>query len=350
MKERTKETIRDGFGSLINNASAIRGAKNGPLWLTILFFVFSLLLPVLPVFIYQINIKGSSFINSYTYGLEKYVPALATQMKNDGVEFIISEEHELTIKKNDKVVEYTSYGSETPFVTYENERTHQYEFVIYIADAPKSKEKKTVNTAVAAKTYALESTTPSTETAGVYTPSYMIIYRDGIYVVINGANTTKAIAASYLGDYKKVKATNTGLVDLLAVTDKDGNAVAADLTKTEYTEGVLKNFKTLLNKSYETLKISNTWSLTGTYVGIFAGLMILMGFLMWILTRGKNNPNNYYSPWLTMKIAARLGLSPAIITLVVGFFLTQQVPIIFILTMGLRVMWISMKEFRPVQQ
>ena len=42
MKDRTKEVLKDGFGSLINNAAAIRGAKSGPLWLTILFFVFSL--------------------------------------------------------------------------------------------------------------------------------------------------------------------------------------------------------------------------------------------------------------------------------------------------------------------
>ena len=350
MKERTKETIRDGFGSLISNASAIRGAKNGPLWLTILFFVFSLLLPVLPVFIYQINIKGSTFINSYTYGLEKYVPTMAVQLKNEKVEFVISEEHQLTVKKNDKVVEYTSYGSETPFATYVNEKTHQYDFMIYIADAPKDKEKKTVNTAISAKKYAIDGTTASEEKTGVYTPSYMILYRDGIYVVIYGANSTNPITSSYVGDYKKIKATNTGLTDLLKVTTKDGAEVAQDLTKTEYTEGVLNNFKKVMDKSYETLKIANTWGTTGIYVGIFAGLVVVFGFLMWILTRGKNNPNNYYSPWLTEKIAARLSLSPAIITLIVGFFLTQQVPIIFILTLGLRVMWVSMKELRPIQQ
>jgi hypothetical protein len=74
-----------------------------------------------------------------------------------------------------------------------------------------------------------------------------------------------------------------------------------------------------------------------------------MGFLMWILTRGKNNPNNYFTPWLTQKVEARLALSPAIITLIAGFFLVNQAPLIFILTLGLRVMWISMKELRPQQ-
>ena len=350
MKERTKETIRDGFGSLINNAAAIRGAKNGPLWLTILFFVFSLLLPVLPVFISQINIKGSSFINTYSYGLEKYIPTIATELKNNKVELSINEEHYLTIKEDNKTVEYTSYGSDRAYAKYENSVTHQYDFMVYIADAPKNADKKAVNTAISAKKYTLNSTTESEEKTGTYTPSYMILYRDGIYVVIYSANSTKPLVSSYLGDFKTTKATDAGLAYLLTVKDKDGKEVAANLADSAYTNGVLNNFKTILNKSYETLKIGNTWGTSGIYLGIFAGLSIVMGFLMWILTRGKNNPNNYYTPWLTMKIAARLGLSPAIITLIVGFFLVQQAPLIFILTLGLRVMWVSMKELRPIQQ
>ena len=350
MKERTKETIRDGFGSLINNAAAIRGAKNGPLWLTIIFFILSLLLPVLPIFITQTNVKGSSFINSYSYGLEKYVPVLASRLKENKVEMAISEDHYLSIKEDGKDVAYTSYGSEVPYTSYINEVTKQYDFVVYIADAPTSKEKKTVNTAISAKKYTLGTTTASELTEGTYTPSYMILYRDGIYVVIYSANSTSPLASSYLGDFKTTKATNTALESLLKVTDKDGKEVTKDLTNTTYTDGVFKNFKEVLNKSYETLKIGNTWGTTGIYLGIFAGLSLIMGFVMWILTRGKNNPNNYYTPWLTMKIAARLGLSPAIITLIAGFFLTQQAPLIFILTLGLRVMWVSMKELRPIQQ
>ena len=350
MKERTKETLRDGFGSLINNAAAIRGAKNGPLWLTIIFFVLSLLLPVLPIFISQLNVQGSTFIKTYSYGLEKYVPALATELKNNKVEMSISDEHRLAIKEDGKEIAYTSYGADKIYASYTNEVTKQYDFVIYVADAPTSKEKKAVNTAIAAKKYKLTTTEASEEKEGVYTPSYMILYRDGIYVVIYANNSTKALVSSYLGDYKTMKSTDTALANLLEVSDKEGKAVTPNLTDTTYTNGVFNNFKKALDKSYETLKIGNTWGTTGIYLGVFTGLTIIMGFLMWILTRGKNNPNNYYTPWLTMKIAARLGLSPAIITLIIGFFLTQQAPLIFILTLGLRVMWVSMKELRPVQQ
>ena len=353
MKERTKETLRDGFGVLINNAAAIRGAKNGPLWLTILFFIFSLILPVIPVFVSQANIKGSTFLNTYSYGLEKSVTSIAMNLKNDrNVEFAITEDHEISITEGDNPIDYGNYSSEIPFATYENEVTGQYDFMLYVSNVTKNADKKLLTTAISSNKYTLETKTKvaSTETEKVYTPSYMVLFKNGLYVCINGANQTKAIASSYSGDFKTMKATTTGLTDFLKVTDKDGNEVTQDIRSDDYTNGVLANYKKILNKSYESLKVQNMWGTTGIYVGIFAGASILMGFLMWVLTRGKNNPNNYYTPWLTAKIEARLGLSPAIITLVIGFFLTSQVPLIFILTLGLRVMWISMKELRPIQQ
>jgi hypothetical protein len=179
-----------------------------------------------------------------------------------------------------------------------------------------------------------------------------------VYLGIDvGSVTTKLALVDENGKYvdsymlrtagKPVLAVQTGLKELLTVTDKDGNAVAQNILSDDYTKGVLKNFKKILDKSYETSKVVNVWGTSGIYLAIFFGLSVVMGFLMWILTRGKNNPNNYFTPWLTQKVEARLALSPAIITLIAGFFLTNQAPLLFILTLVLRVMWISMKELRP---
>ncbi len=350
MKERTKEVLRDGFGVLVNNAAAIRGAKNGPLWLTIVFFVLSLFLPVLPIFIAQINVNGSTFLNRYTYGLERTITAMAIDLKdNRNVEFDLGVDHILTIKEDGNAIAYSAYGSDKPFATYENKVTKQYDFMLYVSDVMTAAEKKIVNTAIAAKTYKLETKEVSTEKEGIYTPSYMVVFPDSFYMVLYGNKTTKILTSSYTGDFKTMNATTTGLKELLTVTDKEGNAVAQNILNDDYTNGVLKNFKKVLDKSYETSKVVSVWGTSGIYLAIFFGLSVVMGFLMWILTRGKNNPNNYFTPWLTQKIEARLALSPAIITLIAGFFLTNQAPLIFILTLGLRVMWISMKELRPQQ-
>ena len=350
MKERTKEVLRDGFGVLVNNAAAIRGAKNGPLWLTIVFFVLSLFLPVLPIFISQVNVNGSTFLNKYTYGLEKTITSMAIKLKDDRkVEFDLGVDHLLSIKENGNPIAYNTYGSETPFATYENTATGQYDFMLYVSDTMVAAEKKVVNTTISAKTYKLDTKQATTETEGIYTPSYMIIFPDSFYMVVYASNSTKVVTSSFTGDFKTMAATQTGLKELLTVKDKEGNEVAQSLINEDYTDGVLKNFKKVLDKSYESSKVVNVWGTSGIYLGIFFGLSVVMGFLMWILTRGKNNPNNYFTPWLTQKIEARLALSPAIITLIAGFFLTNQAPLFFILTLGLRVMWISMKELRPVQ-
>ena len=349
MKERTKEIVRDGFGSLVSNAAALRGAKSGPFWLTLVMFILSLFLPIIPIFVTQANTKGSSFLGSNSYSLEKYLPSIGLDLKNQGYEFRITEAHEFEIFKDNKNVPLTEYTTSAPFAVYENQVSKQYDFVIYVSNETGSAEKKAFNTAVSGTKYTLNTTTKSEEKDGVYTPSYMILFKNSIYVVIYSKDSTTAVTGSYMGDYKTMEVTNEGLTKFLKVTNKDGKEVTANIYDSNYTDGVFNNFKKVMDKSYETLKIQNMWGTSGIYLGIFAGLSIVMGFIMWILTRGKNNPNNYFTPWLTQKVEARLALAPALITLILGFFLPQYIPIAFIVTLGLRVMWISMKELRPLQ-
>lgn len=353
MKDRTKEILKDGFGSLINNAACIRGAKTGPLWLTIVMFVLAVFLPIIPLFVQQTNTYGSTFLKSYSYGLERYVTSIAMDLKDNRLaKFSIDEEHMLSISENGADVDFKSYEGDKPYAAYTNvaDGKEQYNFTVYLSNATTDKEKSAVNAVISATKFANGTTTVSSETENVYRPSYMILFKNGVYVVIYANNGTKALTSSYSGDFKKLEAGNDYLERLLTVKDKEGNSVTPSIISDDYVNGVYKNYKKFLDKSYETLKVKNTWATSGIYLAIFFGASVLMGFIMWLLTRGKNNPNNYYTPWLTMKIQGRMSFSPALITLVVGFFLTSYAPMIFIMTMGLRVMWVSMKELRPIQQ
>ena len=350
MKDRTKEVLKDGFGSLISNAAAIRGAKAGPLWLTILFFFFSIILPIIPLFVGQVKTNGSTFLTNYSYGLERYVTKMAMDLKDKGVEFAIDEEHLLSVNDNGTEVDFNEYGSAKPYAGYVDAVSNQYDFVLYLSNATSTNEKNTVNKVITTTYYQTGTTTVVTSDEAYYVPSYMILFKNGVYVVINQNNGVKPVAYSYSGDFKTIKANDKCLETLLTVKDKDGAIIAPSIIDSEYVDGVYKNYKKFLDKSYETLKIRNTWASSGIYLAIFFGLNVIMGFLMWLLTRGKNNPNNYYTPWLTEKVQARLALAPALITLIVGFFLTSQTMLIYIITIGMRVMWTSMKELRPLQQ
>ena len=132
MKERTKETLRDGFGCLINNAAAMRGAKNGPLWLTIVMFILAIFLPVIPLFVSQANVKGSSFLNSYSYGLERYVTSMALELKDEGYKFGIDEKHLLTVSKDGNEINYSDYGSRQALKGYVDKTTGQYDFLLFV--------------------------------------------------------------------------------------------------------------------------------------------------------------------------------------------------------------------------
>ena len=448
MKARTKETLKDGFGCLINNAAAMRGAKNGPLWLTIVMFVVAILLPVLPLFISATNTNGSDFIKSNTYGLERYVTKTAQDLKDAGYEFNLGEDHHLTVKGNN--FDYTDYVS----FDYTNEKkpeatdiyrlgqgyvdgvTGQLDFTVFVSnELGSSYAAKSINNFIAAKTYDTVSiygddtllAKLNNETDGAYynyklevseeeaanglvfkanyrgtditvlkkgsfeyvnedgeevespdykitfvddhalkeakrwdenatteegksynQPSYFIAFKDTIYVCVGYEG--KLFADSSGGNFSKIAAKENCLAWLLEVRTDKGVIVAPSMTNAEYTDGVVKNLKKALNETYNSVKYINAFATAGIFLGVCAGLTIFMGFLMWIMTRGKNNPNNYFSPWLTIKISARLALSPAIITFVVGLFLPQYASMLFILALGLRVMWISMKELRPVQQ
>ncbi|MBO4703886.1 MAG: hypothetical protein J5617_03580, partial [Bacilli bacterium] len=272
MKERTKEIIKDGFGSLISNSAALRGAKNGPLWLTIVMFIFAILLPIIPLFVAQVTTNGSSFLGSYTYGLERYVTSVAMDLKNNRLaEFSISEDHLLSVKENGADVDLNNYGVSKPYATYENQNTHQYDFLVYLSNATTASEKDAVNKAIVNTTYNSGTTTVTAgDSENVYHPSYMILFKNGVYVAIFGTTSaTKAVTASYSGDFKTIKANDKCLETLLTVKDKDGNAVAQSLYSNDYINGVFKNYKTFLNRSYDTLKIRNTWITVGIYAGIF---------------------------------------------------------------------------------
>ena len=370
MKERTKEIMRDGFGCLVKNNAAIRGAKNGPLWLTIVMFFLSILLPILPFFIAGATSSGASFLRSNTYGLEKTLTVTALELKDENYEFVIGEDHLLTVKKDGSTINYSDYDNKadvqddriiSPLKAYINQETNQYDFVLYVSDLEKGSEKTAYLKKVTSYLYETNTHTVTADDAATikankkdgsksyYYPSFMVVFKNSFNLVV--CYGEKSVTGSTNGstDYKTMTGDKYNLNALLTVTDKDGNNVAPALNNPDYYNGVINNFRKFLNKSYESSKIKNTLTTCLFNLALFAGLSLIMGFMIWILTRGKNNPNNYFSLWLCFKIEARLGLAPGLLTLIIGIFLTSYAQMIFVLTLGLRVMWMSMKELRPVQ-
>ena len=81
-------------------------------------------------------------------------------------------------------------------------------------------------------------------------------------------------------------------------------------------------------------------------LGVNAGISIFMGFMLWVLTRGKNNLR-WFGIWETQKIVGWTTVTPAILTTGLGFLISSFSQVMFPLLLGVRIMWLSMKLLRP---
>ena len=80
-----------------------------------------------------------------------------------------------------------------------------------------------------------------------------------------------------------------------------------------------------------------------------AVIVLIFGGTLFLMTRGKNNPNKHFKFVETLKLAFFASLAPAILTLVAGFIWTQYASFAFVALMSIRLMWLSMKTLRPIQ-
>jgi len=69
--------------------------------------------------------------------------------------------------------------------------------------------------------------------------------------------------------------------------------------------------------------------------------------MIFILTRGKRNPFRIYTFWETQKISYWASFTPSLLALIFGFIFTEYAVMIFVMLIGVRIMWMSMKSLKP---
>ena len=340
MKKSNRLTVSDAFGSLFSNDKAIACSKVSPLWLTIILFFVAVIIPIVPLAVSAANSYGSAFIGNNSYGFEKTMPKIALEMAKDDIKFLtVNEDHELSITNDDAVASYK----------HVNSTTGHTEMEVFFSAAKESKSKSAFINSVADHKYVLND---DGENTTYYHSSYTVFFNNSIYCCIYEPNSTNIITASSYGDYKSFKP-GTNLVELLTTVEGQKLAPTSDaqildlLADNKVNNGVFNNWKTVFNKAYETSKVRNVWLGSLLYLGIYTGMSLIMALLIWIMTRGKNNPFSYLSLLACFKIESWASVCPGLIALVLGFFLTQYAVMLFIMTLGMRVMWIAMRQLRP---
>lgn len=380
LNPRTKEVLGLTFKSLFSNAAVVEASKNAPWWIGIIFFILGVMLPLIPVMTYNNNLNGGDFLSSTRYTLDEnsLSYSLTELVENENYSMEFDNDKNLLLYQNSGAVHPTIPAEEEDdyvpgcdtypiyrYITHdtkEGEPWNQVALDIYYTERSFNKDEGGNNIAsliakietrqyLGGTTDRYTSSDPLPEGAYVYLPSYILFHKSGIYAKVYKNNTTTAVKAAYLNNsnWDNTELTHSAnlLDELLTFVNKDGEIVARDLGNPVYKEGVYSNLKTLFNQTYLSFKPGIFWGTSGIYLGIFVGLVLFMGFLLWLLTRGKNNMFNYLSVWTTFKMSFWSTFTPGLIAMVVGFIFTNQSLMIFIMTMGIRVMWLSMKQLRP---
>ncbi len=111
---------------------------------------------------------------------------------------------------------------------------------------------------------------------------------------------------------------------------------------------VIDAWSNFLENGYSSTRIILAWEYSGIMFAIAIGLNLIMGLLVFIMTRGKNNPFRIYTFWESQKIAYYASFSPAVLGLLsfIPMF-SQMTMFLFPMMFILRITWMSMRSLRP---
>ena len=345
MSPRAKNVLVNSFKGIISNQACVDNGKEAPWWLAILFLLFSVIIPLIPNHVNMNNAYGSSFLKSGTFGLDTGLAKATVQLKADGKKFEFSE----------GLLTYNGTVSDDPI--YTDTRTKdagtQYNFLMYYTEKTGDELTNFVNL-LAEQQFIVDTTTkydPTTDPEGEkvrYTPNFLVLTPYTLACAVYKADTTTRAGNTYGG----LNWTNTPKTELLArLTEDVASTSAAQIaTKPAEIEKVYNAWRSVFNETYLEQKNKSKWQTTLIYLGVYSGLMVFLGLMIFLLTRGKNNPFRSLNFWICEKIAFFLGFTPAVLALILGFIFATNIigQMAFIMLISLRIMWASMRQLRPV--
>ena len=365
MNPKVKFTLVNAFKGFVSNQACIDGSKESPWWVAAIFLAFSVIIPLIPNFVNLSNASGSSFLSSYNYGVDTNMTSFAYNMAKQGVELRVSG-GKLHYYEKDGGGEYVenqdkfytlddayfeNYYSDKEFQVI-NSVTHQIDARIFcLSDTGlRNIVNKLIKQYYKIGTKEKPSANPDPDEK-YYLPNLVVFTPTTFAVALYKENSTKQAATSLGGLNWSNTSTKVGLIERLLGdgVDQVSSMSEGDFVNT-YTASSFKQLKKICVETYLYQKEVTKWQTTGIYAAIYTGVILFLGLMMFILTRGKANPYKFLNVWHCQKIAWWAAASPAVIgTILSLIFSTSSIgQMAFILVVSLRIMWLSMKQLRPV--
>lgn len=355
MNPQTKENLKNIFGSLYSNQRAIDGARHNRWWVALIMFVFSVLLPVIPITVNASQLHGTTFFSSGLKGFDTTITDFAITSRDEGIALTINDKNRLEDVDNKWKETYQYYDSDNKGIQYNylNENSGQYDLLVYFINPllDGASFNNTVNE-ILAKRYVLESATlyvapteseDSIETPALYRPTTLIFGSNNVILSVYQPNSID-LYGTVNGDYLHTEP-GTILQNFAII---DGNI--ADINKSADVTVASQRWLSFFDETFVTFKNNQMLFNSLLALGIYIVLGAFMGLMIFLLTRGKKNIFRIYTFGDCEKIVSWAMVSPAILSLILGFIFKDYAMMFFIILIGLRVMWLSMKQLQPVRR
>jgi len=312
------KTLRLILNSLVSNDAAIDGARKKPWYFAVIIFLFSIAVSLIPMTVQEGKNHLDKQFDSTTYLTQEAVTIFAEELQKpefDGKMYVLKD----TENKTSTLIADTFIKEIDANADGEND------FIF---------------------SYLLESElTSNLESDTFKNISYFVFTADTVYINIKNPNDKtgdSVVACTCINAYKKI-----GENDIKNSFEKVIDESTGNQNMTSTVESTWSNWKSLLRKFYNQtrLKTVGRWALVFSIINV--SITVVMGFLVWILTRGKNNPYRLFTIWESFKISFWAGLCPGLLTCGLGFLISSIARTMFPLLLGVRVMWLSMKSLRP---
>jgi hypothetical protein len=342
------KTLKLIFQSLFGN-EPIMQARNQPWYIALIIFIVSILLATYPTYSQISNREGSSFLSGNTFSIENALVLFTETLEEEGVRLIVTSRTE----NEEPVYELSNQG--IVWADVFTETLTEYPAFPFFQYA--------VNDEVRLRVFYQSNQTD--EATGAFAnallalpigddniTSFLLLGKAAVYMYVYNpaaltANTAtgESFITAFSGTYTEVPvSTNLGN---FVVIDVDGNTInQSDLML--YTQLVFNNWLNFFDQSFAYSKSVLLLAQTGLTLVVNAIMAFMMSLVIFIMTRGKTNPNKHFKFGETMKIGAWSLLSPALLTIVAGALFPEFAGTAFVLFVGLRLMWLSSRYLRPV--
>ncbi len=324
--------------SLFSNNAAVEGARHRPWYFAVIMFFVSMVLALVPIFVTNISKRGSDVVKNYSYNMDNLSLRFSEELKDKNVELEVS--YNEAERKNILITDQSAWDAAFP----ETYKFKDVDYHVYVHKNEAAQNDLLAYYLGAMSSNDLSDFAKSVEQfykdSNTNLPS-LIIMTDSQFVVYVCNPQRGATIGSVVGDYQSTKV-GWKLNQLLS---EKPHATADEYA--EYRAETWNNWKSFYDEVYNKNRLTGTWTTTLIMFGIDAALVFFMGLMVFILTRGKNNPFRIYTFWESMKVAMWAANMPAVLTCGFGFLITGFMQVLFALLIGVRVMWLTMKTLGP---